>query len=127
VSDYFYHRKLPHFQPSEAAFFVTFRLAGSIPMHMIRRLRKNYDLIQKGILAQKDLTERELREQMYAEQKRLFAETDAFLDNNPNGPYWLREKELAALVANEMKMHDGRWYTQWSHCIMPNHIHVCFI
>ena len=56
-------------------------------MHMIRRLRKNYDLIQKGILAQKDLTERELREQMYAEQKRLFAETDAFLDNNPNGPY----------------------------------------
>jgi hypothetical protein len=66
-----YHRKLPHFQPAEATFFVTFRLEGSIPMETIRHLRENYDLMRRGILAQKDLTEKEQRELMYVEQKKI--------------------------------------------------------
>lgn len=123
---YYYYRKLPHFQPAEATFFVTFRLAGSIPMEVIRRLQENYELVQKGILEQKDLTEKEQRELVYAEQKRLFATTDQFLDTNPNEPYWLREKAVAETMVNEMKMHDGQWYTIWSYCIMPNHVHVLF-
>jgi putative transposase len=124
MPSHFYHRKLPHFQPAEATFFVTFRLAGSIPMDVIRRLRENYELVEKGILEQKDLTEKERRELVYAEQKRLLAATDDFLDANPNEPYWLREKEVAEIVANEMKMHDEQWYTLWSYCIMPNHVHL---
>lgn len=124
MPSHFYHRKLPHFQPAEATFFVTFRLAGSIPAEVIRRLRENYELVQKGILEQKDLTEKERRELIYAEQKRLFATTDDFLDMNLNEPYWLREKEVAEIVSNEMKMHDEQWYTLWSYCIMPNHVHV---
>lgn len=124
MPSHFYHRKLPHFQPAEATYFVTFRLAGSIPVEVIRRLRENYELVEKGILEQKDLTEKERRELVYAEQKRLFAAADDFLDANPNEPYWLREKEVAEIVANEMKMHDEQWYTLWSYCIMPNHVHL---
>lgn len=122
----FYHRKLPHWQPAEATFFVTFRLAGSMPMEVIRRLRENYELVQKGILEQKDLTQKERRELAYAEQKRLFAATDEFLDTNPNDPHWLKEEAVARMVSDEMKMHDGQWYTLWSYCIMPNHVHVLF-
>jgi REP element-mobilizing transposase RayT len=121
---HFYRRKLPHIQPAEATFFVTFRLAGSLPVEVIRRLRENYELVEKGILEQKDLTEKERRELVYAEQKRLFAATDDFLDANPNESYWLREKQVAEIVANEMKMHDEQWYTLWSYCIMPNHVHL---
>ena len=108
MPSHFYHRKLPHWQPAEATFFVTFRLAGSMPVEVIRRLRENYDLVRKGILEQKDLTEKERRELAYAEQKRLFAATDEFLDTNPNGPYWLRETAIAEVLANEMRMHDGQ-------------------
>ncbi len=122
----FYHRKLPHYQPAEAPFFVTFRLAGSIPVEIIRRLRENHDLVNKGILERSDLTEREQRELAYAEQKRLFAATDGFLDTNPNAPYWLKEKDVAEILAFEIKMHDGSWYTLWSYCIMPNHVHILF-
>mgnify|MGYP000337780198 CR=1 FL=1 len=121
-----YHRKLPHFQPAEATFFVTFRLAGSIPVETIRRLRENYELVEKGILTRQDLTDRERRELIYGEQKRLFAATDESLDHNPNEPYWLREKEVAEMVSNELKMHDGQWYVLWSYCVMPNHVHLLF-
>lgn len=121
---HYYHRKLPHIQPAEATFFVTFRLAGSMPVEMIRQLRENHALLERGILTQNDLTEKERRELIYAEQKRLFAATDEFLDTNPNGPYWLREQAEAEVVAEAMRFYDQKHYDLLSYCIMPNHVHM---
>lgn len=121
---HYYHRKLPHFQPSEATFFVTFRLAGSVPVETLRRLRKNYDLVEKGIPAQSDLTERERRELIYGAQKRLFAATDEFLDTHPNEPYWLKEKKVAEIAAEAMHFRDGQQYELHAYTIMPNHVHM---
>lgn len=120
----FYHRKLPHYQPAEAIFFVTFRLAGSIPVEIIRRLRENHDLVNKGILERSDLTEREQRELAYAEQKRLFAATDGFLDTNPNAPYWLKEKDVAEIVMESIQYRDGKQYDLHAFTVMPNHVHM---
>ena len=124
MASHFYQRKLPHFQPAEATFFVTFRLAGSIPKDVIRRLRENHQLIEKGILAQKDLTEKEKHELRYAAQRRLFAETDAFLDKNPNGPYWLRQREIAEIMAEAMHYRETNQYDLHAYTIMPNHVHM---
>jgi putative transposase len=38
----FYRRDLPHIQPVGAAFFITFRLAGSIPKALIDGLSEKY-------------------------------------------------------------------------------------
>lgn len=119
-----YHRKLPHIQPAEATFFITFRLSGSMPREMIRRLRENDTLIQNGILTQPDLTEKERRELACTEQKRLFAATDNFLDTNPNGPYWLREAEVAEVVTEAMHYRDRKQYDLHAFTIMPNHVHM---
>lgn len=124
MASHFYHRKLPHFQPAEATFFMTFRLAGSMPMDVIRRLRENYELVEKGVLEQKDLTDKERRELIYVEQKRLFAATDDFLDTNPNGPYWLREKEIAEIVAEAIHFRADKQYDLHTFTIMPNHVHM---
>jgi hypothetical protein len=35
----FYQRNLPHWQPTNAEFFITFRLAGSLPKQAISMLR----------------------------------------------------------------------------------------
>lgn len=121
---HFYHRKLPHYQPAEATFFVTFRLAGSIPKDVIRRLRENHQLIKKGILAQKDLTDKEKRELQYVAQKQLFADTDAFLDTNPNEPYWLKEKAVAEIVSEAIHYRDMKQYDLQAYTIMPNHVHM---
>lgn len=87
-------------------------------------MRENYELVEKGILEQKDLTEKERRELMYAEQKRLFAATDDFLDMNLNEPYWLREKEVAEMVDKAILFYDQRHYDLHAFCIMPNHVHM---
>ncbi len=121
---HFYDRKLPHFQPAEATFFVTFRLAGSIPMEVIRNLRENYERLQRSILEQKNWTEWEKRAQIYIEQKRLFAATDEFLDTNPNGPYWLREHRVAEIISEALQHRDGKLYDLHAYTIMPNHVHM---
>jgi hypothetical protein len=36
----FYKRNLPHYQPPFATYFVTFRLANSLPRHIIEELKK---------------------------------------------------------------------------------------
>lgn len=93
-------------------------------MEVIRQLRENYELIQRSILEQKDLTEREKRERIYIEQKRLFAKTDDFLDTNPNGPYWLREQAIAEIVAEAIQHRDEKLYDLHTYTIMPNHVHM---
>lgn len=42
MSKQFYRRCLPHWQIPEATYFITYRLAGSIPMHIIRQVRAQY-------------------------------------------------------------------------------------
>lgn len=120
----FYRRKLPHWQPDQATFFVTFRLAGSIPKEVLNRMQSNYQQVQNGVLLRQDLNERERRELIYAEQKRFFAQTDDFLGRNPNGPYWLRDDRIARILNTEMLSHDAFWYVLWTFCIMPNHVHL---
>lgn len=38
----FYRQRLPHIQPKGAAFFVTFRLFGSIPHGRLKELKDDY-------------------------------------------------------------------------------------
>ncbi|HPG47214.1 MAG TPA: hypothetical protein PKW76_16175 [bacterium] len=38
--DIYYRRHLPHYQPPEATYFVTFRLAGSLPNQVMPRLKQ---------------------------------------------------------------------------------------
>lgn len=81
-------------------------------------------MVNKGILERSDLTEREQRELAYAEQKRLFAATDGFLDTNPNAPYWLKEKDVAEIVMESIQYRDGKQYDLHAFTVMPNHVHM---
>ena len=39
-----YRQRLPHIQPVGAAFFVTFRLYGSVPKSKISEIKEKYDI-----------------------------------------------------------------------------------
>jgi REP element-mobilizing transposase RayT len=56
--------------------------------------------------------------------KRLFIETDKYLDNNSNGPYWLLEDAVASIVANSLHYGHNKWYLLHCFSIMSNHVHV---
>lgn len=95
-----------------------------MPVETIQRLKENHNLLRQGILTRQDLSPDEQRELIYAEQKRLFAATDDFLDANPNGPYWLRERDVAELVSEAMHHRDGKQYDLHAFTVMPNHVHM---
>jgi putative transposase len=111
----FYNRNLPHWQPMAATFFVTTRLHGSIPMHIVKELKEQKAALLKA--ANND------KEEEYKARKRYFALYDDALDTNPNAPYYLAEKEVAEIVTEALHYRAGKEFDLYAYCIMSNHIH----
>ncbi len=118
----FYERNLPHWHPPGQMFFLTYRLAGSIPVPVIRAIKTK--CIEDAKLAEKTLTGIALELRLAEIQREAFKKYDDFLDQNPNGPYWLKEPEIAETVAQSLHYRDGQYYKLWAYTIMSNHVHV---
>jgi REP-associated tyrosine transposase len=118
-----YRRNLPHIQTAGGTFFVTFRLAGSIPADVLAMLHAEADRILAELEAMPTSPER--AERLYLEDRRFFGKWDAFLDQGM-GPDWLRNPLIAKLVADSMHFYDGKRYDLLVYCIMSNHVHVVF-
>ena len=92
------HRRLPHLQFQDAAYFLTWRLHGSLPSHAVADL-----LTSDGA---------------------KFVRTDRLLDAAPTGPKWLAEPNVAeAVIEVLLHGHKGK-YELGPWVLMPNHIHL---
>jgi REP element-mobilizing transposase RayT len=116
-----YRRNLPHIQPPGAILFVTFRLAGSLPSAVQRKLQAQAAEQEQIIAAIPDPAERARRN--YEAQRQHFGRWDDALDVEKTGPHLLRDPQIAQLVADSIHHHDGRLYDLDSYCIMSNHVH----
>jgi hypothetical protein len=54
-----YHRRLPHIQPKGATFFITSRLAGSLPIEVVEQLRREKEQTDLELEKIADRKERE--------------------------------------------------------------------
>ena len=120
----FYRRRLPHYQPPGATFFVTYRLAGSLPTEVIVRLKEEREESKRRIRAAKSDVER--KKLLYEETRRYFGRFDAFLDAATTGPKWLNQPEVATIVREAIHYRDGKQYDLYAYTIMPNHVHMVF-
>jgi len=118
----FYRRNLPHIQPPGATLFITFRLAGSIPIQALQRLAEEWCRVETELARISDPKEKAKR--TYLEQRRFFGKWDALLDKAREGPFWLRDPRIATLVADSLLYRDGKVYELDAFCIMPNHVHM---
>lgn len=118
-----YRRNLPHIQPPGATFFITFRLAGSIPAHVLAALHEEAERIQAELERMADSPE--YAERLYLEQRRFFGKWDAALDAGA-GPDWLRNPQVAEVVVGSMRYFDGQRYDLLAYCVMSNHVHIVF-
>jgi len=92
-------RHLPHFDAGERTQFVTIRLADSLPRELL-------------------------------DEWRIEAKTDAgfrkkiekYLDNS-YGACWLKREDVAEMVQNALKFHDGKKYLLFAWVVMLNHLH----
>jgi REP element-mobilizing transposase RayT len=117
----FHHRDhLPHLKRAGGSYFVTFRLAGTLPAEVLGELKQD----RARILEQAEPAKRPLT---WAEQEELFhwysTRVDAHLDAGL-GECWLRNPELADLVADVIRFHAGERFDLLAWVVMPNHVHA---
>src|SRR5947208_17164487 len=106
VSGFHTRNVLPHLKREGGAYFVTFRLAGTLPAELIQRLKRERELIiQQALMAKRPLT--------WHEQEELFrwysSRVDAYLDAG-HGECFLKRPDIADLVAGALKFFDGERY-----------------
>jgi len=92
----YYQRHLPHYQPADATYFVTFRLAGSLPQEAIKRLKDEREHEERILAGVKSLRER--RGRFHEHREAYFKRFEALLDGATTGPQWLRQDAVATLV-----------------------------
>jgi REP element-mobilizing transposase RayT len=111
---------LPHLKREGAIYFVTFRLADSLPAHEIARLKHERQVVvEQARAAKRPLT--------WHEEQQLLAwycdKVEELLDAGA-GACWLSKPEVAELVAGAVKFFVGQRYDLHAWVVMPNHVHV---
>ncbi|WP_294230339.1 transposase [Prosthecobacter sp.] len=113
------HNHLPHWQQEGASYFVTWRLADSLPKE---RLDKHYHEREQWIRLHPEPWD----EQIEAEYHRRFStRMDAWLDEG-HGGCLLRDPRHAKVVFDTLLHFDGTRAALISFVVMPNHVHVLF-
>jgi hypothetical protein len=80
----YHERTLPHFYPTEAVLFLTWRLFDSL----------------KGL---------HLPGSSITDPGKAFAQTDRLLDTATHGPLWLKDRRVAALVAGALDQGENEF------------------
>jgi REP element-mobilizing transposase RayT len=94
---------LPHLEQPNSVYFVTFRLAGSLPKEVLAEWQAQ--ATEEG--SDDELTEKIQR----------------YLDLG-NGVCHLRNPQVARIVRDALLHFDGTRYRLLTWCIMPNHVHI---
>jgi len=112
-------RNLPHWYQDVAGYFITFRLADSIPQSKLliwQRERETW-------LARHPEPRTDLQWQEY---HRLFSDRfHQWLDSG-RGNCLLGKPEYGLMMAEALQFFDGRRYHLGEWVVMPNHVHVIF-
>ena len=97
---------LPHWESEGGIYFVTFRLADSLPQSVVPELRRGKLVKPK--------------------ERGLARKLEDFLDQGA-GTCILCQPRIADIVASALKQFDGTRYRMLAWCVMPNHVHVVFL
>ena len=110
-------RNLPHWTQEGTTYFVTFRLADSIPQEKLEQWRNDRELWLKE-------HPEPYSDEDKLEYHQLFSEKiQEWLDAG-TGSCLLKRTEVAALVADAFRKFDGERYDLGEWVVMPNHVHL---
>ncbi len=94
-----FRRRLPHWHPSNAVYFVTFRLAGSLPQETLERLKQEREVEEQKLARQ--FQGEALAAERYKLSKKAFARYDDLLAQSQS-PRWLENAQIARIVQDEI-------------------------
>jgi REP element-mobilizing transposase RayT len=112
-----YHRRLPHWRQEGATYFVTFRLADSLPVKKVAELQQ--------WRADWERANPEPRSEKHWKQfaRQYMRRTEAWLDDG-YGECVFRDVELAKLMASTLQHFQEARYLLSCYVVMPNHCHA---
>jgi REP element-mobilizing transposase RayT len=120
----YYRRHLPHYQPTGATYFITFRLASSLPAEVIKGLVEDCEERDGKMPASRNKPQPV--NEMLRTRKSYFERFDSFLDQASTGPRWLQQAQIAEIVREAIHFREGLEYDLYAYCAMPNHVHTVF-
>ena len=111
---------LPHFRVEGRPYFVTFRLAGTLPQNVLMQYQAEREVLI-GKLRRPDnefsWDDRQRLDELYAER------VESYLDAG-HGDCWLKQDEIAKIVGDALRFFDGQRYELSAWVVMPNHVHA---
>lgn len=114
--------RLPHWERSGTACFVTFRLYDSVPKAVVEAyLFERQNIIKTAEQLKRPLTDVEQRRLMTLYSKNI----ETHLDQG-TGHCFLRHQPVAQLIQDSLEYFNGERYQLHTQCVMPNHVHVVF-
>jgi REP element-mobilizing transposase RayT len=132
---------LPHWECDHAVYFVTFRLADSLPQELLARLRQERAALDRSRStvscsagfqpASVSKTPAGKMPALQADQTRarklqaILQKAEQCLDGGL-GECHMRDPRIAKIVADTIRHFDGQRYQLIAWCVMPNHVHVIF-
>jgi putative transposase len=112
----FYRRRLPHWQPAEATYFVTYRLSGSIPMEVIKRIRAEYRAEMERLHEECAAALSMLPEQSSGGQEMLLPEQSS----GGQGVSAKLRSQLAAMLKKKRYNAQKRQFKSWDNFLDSN-------
>jgi D-tyrosyl-tRNA(Tyr) deacylase len=109
-------RRMPHWEQPGRTYFVTFRLADSLPQDQQRAWSSERE--QWLAAHPQPLSDTDQREY----HERFPARLEQWLDAG-HGECWLRQPPIARIVADALRHFHGQRYGLGEFVIMPNHVH----
>jgi REP element-mobilizing transposase RayT len=112
--------RLPHWEKDGATYFITFRLADSLPKSVLDRIESERQATAR--------TAQQFHRELSPDERRKIQSLstpviERFLDSDA-GLCHLRKAPIADEVANALRHFDEKRYRLFAWCIMPNHVHV---
>jgi len=112
---------LPYWEFDNGYYFVTFRLADSLPKNLVDQIKARRSLL--------DAAKRSGRKMLPSESVAITELTakkiEDYLDSG-RGACFLKQPRIAQLVAGALLHGNGSVYDLFAWCIMPNHVHAIF-
>lgn len=112
--------RLPHWEKESGTYFITFRLADSLPASVLEKILSERESIER--------TAAQINRPISAdEHKRLRVlstkEVEGYLDRGL-GNCVLGRPAIGNLVAQTLLHFDEKRYRIFAYCVMPNHVHA---
>ena len=112
--------RLPHWQQSGATYFVTFRLADSIPSHVLGQWQEEREA---WLRVHPEPWNHEIELEHH---RRFSGALERWLDEG-HGACLLRRHDCAEIVAETLRHFEGERVVMISFAVMPNHVHALFV